>query len=63
MATRAKTPRLPPVRAATPNTGERLQARATTNTWWCPWDDRAMQRKDPCDVCGATLINGWATRP
>jgi len=31
------------------------EAVVSDNTWWCPWDDRAMLHDDPCDLCGAVL--------
>jgi len=41
--------------------GERVAAQSA-NAWWCPWDDRAMQHRDPCDQCGAVLDGGIAKR-
>lgn len=41
--------------AAPPPDSPTRKAKVGSNAWWCPWDDRAMQHKDPCDKCGATL--------
>jgi hypothetical protein len=46
--------RAPAPEARTPAVARR-RIRRSTNSWWCPDDDRAMQIKDPpipCDVCG-----------
>jgi len=49
--------RPPAPEARTPAVARR-RIRRSTNAWWCPVDDRAMQIKDPplpCDVCGKSL--------